>query len=130
MIQRVDEAEVDRRGSSVGKKHAQRWLWHAIDHHTGKVLAYGCGRRQAQGFLQRKGLLEPFGIRRYDTDDWGASARHLEPDAHQPGKRHTQQIERTQVTWQTRIKWLTRKTIGFARSPQMPDTVIGLLVKR
>jgi insertion element IS1 protein InsB len=78
----------------VGKKNEQRWLWHALDHQTGKVLAYVCGRPQDQVFLQLKGLLEPFGIRRYDTDAWGAYTRHLDPDEHQPGTRNTQQIKR------------------------------------
>jgi len=58
VIQRVDEAEVDEMWSYVGKKHEQRCLWHAIDHQTGQVLAYVCGRRQDQVFLQRKALLE------------------------------------------------------------------------
>jgi insertion element IS1 protein InsB len=38
VIQRVDEAEVDEMWSFVGHKGNPRWLWHAIDHHTGKVL--------------------------------------------------------------------------------------------
>jgi len=38
-IARVDEAEVDEMGSFVKKKHEPRWLWHAIDHQPGKVLA-------------------------------------------------------------------------------------------
>ena len=46
VIQRVDEAEVDEMWSYVEKKTAPRWLWHAIDHQTGKVLAYVCGRRK------------------------------------------------------------------------------------
>ena len=58
VIQRVEEAEVDEMWSYVGKKREPRWLWHAIDHHTGKVLAYVFGRRQDQVFLQLKGLLE------------------------------------------------------------------------
>jgi insertion element IS1 protein InsB len=36
----------------VAKKSQPRWLWHAIDHHTGKVLAYVFGRRQDDGFLK------------------------------------------------------------------------------
>jgi insertion element IS1 protein InsB len=67
-VSRVDEAEVDEMWSSVGKKHAPRWLWHAIDHGTGKVLAYVFGRRQEEVFLQLKALLEPFGITRFFTD--------------------------------------------------------------
>ena len=130
VIQRVDEAEVDEMWSYVEKKTAPRWLWHAIDHQTGKVLAYVFGRRQDQVFLQLKGLLEPFGIRRYHTDAWGAYTRHLDPAEPHPGKWHMQQIERTHLTLRTRIKRLTRKTICFSRSIQMHDIVIGLFVNR
>ena len=62
--------------SYVGKKHKPRWLWHAIDHGTGKVLAYVFDRRQDEVFLQLIALLEPFGITRFFTDHWGAYARH------------------------------------------------------
>ena len=81
-------------------------------------------------FLRLKALLEPFGITHYHTDYWGAYTRHLDPDEHQPGKRHTQQIERKHLTLRTRIKRLTRKTICFSRSIQMHDLVIGLFVNR
>ena len=67
-LQRVDEAEVDEMWSYVGNKKEQRWLWHAIDHHTGAVLAYVFGRRKDEVFVQLKQLLEPFGITRYYTD--------------------------------------------------------------
>ena len=130
MIQRAEEAEVDAMGSYVGKQHEPRWLWHAIDHRSGHVLAYVLGRRKDEVFLQRKTLLESFGITRYDTDYWGAYTRHLDPDEHQPGKRHTQQIERKHVTLRTRIKRLTRKTICCSRSIPMHDVVIGLFVNR
>jgi insertion element IS1 protein InsB len=130
VIQRVDETEVDEMSSYVEKKTAPRWLWHAIDHQTGKVLAYVFGRRQDHVFLQLKGLLEPFGIRRYHTDYWGAYTRHLDPAEHNPGKWNMQQIERKHLTLRTRIKRLTRKTICFSRSIQMHDIVIGLFVNR
>ena len=97
VIRRADEAEVDERWSFVGKKQVQRWLWHAIDHCTGKALAYVCGRRQDTVFLKLKALLEPFGITRYHTDYWGASTRHLDAEEHNPGKRNTQKIERKQL---------------------------------
>ena len=128
MIRRVDEAAGDAMWSYVGHKNAQRELWHAIDHHTGKGLTFVCGRRQDQGFLQRKARLEPFGIMHYDTDDWGAYTRHLDPDEHHPDKRNTQHIERRHLTLRTRIKRLTRTTICFSRSIQMYDIVIGLFV--
>jgi IS1 transposase len=46
VIQRVEEAEVDEMWSYVGKKREPRWLWHAIDHRSGQVLAYVLGRRK------------------------------------------------------------------------------------
>jgi insertion element IS1 protein InsB len=130
VISRVDEAEVDEMWSFVGKKQDQRWLWHAIDHWSGRVLAYVFGRRKDEVFLKLKALLEPFGISRYHTDDWGAYTRHLTADEHTPGKRNTQQIERKHLTLRTRIKRLVRRTICFSRSIEMHDIVIGLYVNR
>jgi insertion element IS1 protein InsB len=126
----AEEAEVDEMWSFVGTKRAPRWLWHAIDHRSGRVLAYVLGRRQDEVFLQLKTLLEPFGIMRYYTDYWGAYTRHLDADEHQPGKRNTQQIERKHLTWRTRITRLVRKTISFSRSIQLHDIVLGLFINR
>src|SRR5438874_7271189 len=80
------------------------FVWHAIDHYTGKVLAYVFGRRKDEVFVKLKALLEPFGLTRYSTDYWGAYTRHLDPDVHSPGKRNTQKIERKHLTLRTRIK--------------------------
>ena len=116
--------------SFVGTKQEQRWLWHTLDHGTGKGLASVFGRRQDEVCLRLKSLLEPFGITRFFTDHWGASARHLVPEPQVPGKRNTQQIERKHLTLRTRIKRLARKTICFSKSPEMHDIVIGLFVNR
>ncbi|MDV2997300.1 MAG: hypothetical protein N4J56_007005 [Chroococcidiopsis sp. SAG 2025] len=64
----VEESSLDEMWSYVGKKSNPRWLWHAIDRQSGKVLAYVFGRRKDTVFLQLKKLLEPFGIKRYCTD--------------------------------------------------------------
>jgi insertion element IS1 protein InsB len=102
----------------------------ALDHRSGKVLAYVFGRRKDAVFLKLKALLTPFGITRYYTDSWGAYTRHLDADEHPPGKRNTQQIERKHLTLRTRSKRLVRKTICFSKSIQMHDIVIGLFVNR
>lgn len=129
-VHRIDEAEVDEMWSFVGNKKDQRWLWHAIDHRTGTILAYTFGRRQDEGFLQLKALLEPFGIIRYFTAHWGAYQRHLDPEKHCPGKRNTQRIEPKHLTLRTRIKCLMRETICFSKSAQMHDIVIGIFINR
>jgi IS1 family transposase len=70
-IGRVEAAEVDEMWIFVGSKREPRWLWHAIDHWSGAVLAYVFGRRQDEVFLKLKALLEPFGITRFFMDHWG-----------------------------------------------------------
>src|SRR5438105_15600047 len=93
--------ELDEMWSYVGKKKAPRWLWHAIDHRSGKVLAYVFGQRQEEVFLKLKTLLEPFGLTRYATDYWGAYPRHLDAHEPQPGKRTTQKMELLPLTLRT-----------------------------
>jgi insertion element IS1 protein InsB len=55
-VRRGLSSERDEMWSYVRSKANPRWLWHAIDHHTGKVLAYVFGRRQATVFLALKAL--------------------------------------------------------------------------
>lgn len=130
VIRRVAAAEVDEMWSYVGKKKEPRWLWHAIDHYSGAVLAYVCGRRKDAVLQELRQLLKPFGIKRFYTDHWGAYARQLKVAQHFPGKRQTQRIERKHLTLRTRIKRLARKTICFSKSVQMHDLVIGMFVNR
>jgi len=129
-MERAGEAAMEEMGSFVGHTGNPRWLWHAIDHHTGKVWASVFGRRQDTGVLQRKALLEPCGITRYYTDYWGAHTRHLDAAVPSPGKHNTQKIARTPLTLRTRIKRVVRKTICFSQTTQMHDIVIGLFVNR
>ena len=130
IIEKVDDAELDEMWSFVKEKDQQRWLWHAIDHRTGKVLAYVFGSRKDAVFLVLQKLLVPFGIKRFLSDDWGAYSRHIDPEQHIIGKRNTQKIERKHLTLRTRIKRLVRKTICFSKSIQMHDIVIGLFINR
>ena len=60
-IERAGEAERDEMWSFVGKKQDQRWLWHAIAHGTGAVLAYVFGRRKDEVFLNSKRCWSPSG---------------------------------------------------------------------
>jgi insertion element IS1 protein InsB len=123
-------SELDEMWSYVQSKANPRWLWHAIDHHTGQVLAYVCGRRQDDVFLKLQALLDPFGITRYFTDGWGAYERHLEAEQHTIGKAHTQKIESKHINLRTRIKRLVRRTICFSKTEHMHDVVIGLFINR
>jgi insertion element IS1 protein InsB len=129
-VRRGLSSELDEMWSYVRSKANPRWLWHAIDHHTGQVLAYVLGRRQDTAFLELKALLEPFGITRYFTDGWGAYERHLEAGQHTVGKANTQKIESKHINLRTRIKRLVRRTICFSKTEHMHDLVIGLFINR
>ena len=72
--------------SFVSAKEKARWLWHAINHHSGRVLAYVVGTRKDAMFLKLKALLAPFGITHYYTDKAGVYQRHLPPDAAHSGE--------------------------------------------
>ncbi len=124
------EGELDEMWSFVHNKENQRWLWHAIDHASGKVLAYVLGNHTDNVFLKLKALLEPFGISKFYTDGWGAYERKLNPKQHQIGKANTQKIERKHLTLRTRIKRLARRTICFSKSETVHDVVIGLYINR
>ena len=46
--------ELDEMWSFVQKKEKQRWLWHAIDPSSGKVLAYVLGDHSDNMFVKLK----------------------------------------------------------------------------
>jgi IS1 family transposase/transposase-like protein len=119
-------AELDEMWSFVGAKARARWLWHAIDHHIGRVLTYVLGTRKDAVFLKLRALLAPFGITRYYTDKADIYRRHLPPAQHTVGKLTMQKIERKHLTLRTRLKRLARKTLCFSRSCVMHDLYIGL----
>ena len=121
---------LDEMWSYVAKKSQPRWLWHAIDHQTSRVLVYVFGRRQDEVFLRWQELLKPFGIAKFYTDGWGAYERHLDAEKHQVGKDHTQKIESKHINLRTRIKRLVRRTLCFSKTEQMHDLVIGLFMNR
>lgn len=100
------EAELDEMWSFVQSKKQERWLWHALDYHTGEVLAYGLSDHKDRAFLELKALLASFGITQFYTDGLGSlcwrslpeALRHLEPVFHPVGKVNTQTIERKHLT--------------------------------
>ena len=116
--------------SFVDAKENARWLWHALDHRTGSVLAYVVGSRKDTVFLKLRALLAPFGITRYYTDKADVYRRYLPPAQHTAGKLSMQKIERKHLTLRTRLKRLARKTLGFSRSRFMHDLLIGLYMNR
>lgn len=116
--------------SFVGRKKNKRWLWHAINHSTGEVLAFVLGNRQDEVFRELKELLEPFGITQFYTDGLKTYERQIQESKRTVSKYKMQRIERKHLTLRTRIKRLQRKSICYSRSVQMHDIVIGLFINK
>ena len=89
---------MDEMWSFVQSKKQQRWLWSAIDHRTGKMLAYVLAPHEDAALVKLKQLLHPFGLTHFYTDSWGAYLRLLDQQHHTVGKANTQKIERKHLT--------------------------------
>ena len=122
--------EVDEQWSFVGNKKNRRWLWYAWEPRYKRVIAHAFGKRNAETMEQLLNLLSRFEIGTYCTDHFGVYTSALPREKHVIGKRFTQRIERTNLTLRSRIKRLVRKTIGFSKSEEMHDKVIGTFIER
>jgi transposase-like protein len=65
---RVEESEMDEMWSYFGDKQHQIWLWWAIDHNTGEVLAFTFGSKEDHNLEKLKELLKPFDIKLTHTN--------------------------------------------------------------
>ncbi len=122
--------EVDEQWSFVGKKKNQRWLWYAWEPRYKRIIAHAFGKRDTDAFNQLQCLLSKFTIPLYCTDNFPVYSMNLPRETHIMGKRYTQRIERINLTLRTRLKRLARKTIGFSKSEEMHDKVIGTFIER
>jgi len=105
----------------------QRWLWHAIDHHSGKILAYVFGAYKDEVFLQLKALLEPLALVAFILMDGSLWAPFKSSYARRESRtrKNRKQIFKFEDT-----NCLVRKTICFSKTIIMHDIVIGLFINR
>ncbi len=62
---------------------------------------------------------------RFTTDGWPNYQQQLSQWKHLVGKVLTQRIERHHLTLRAHIKRLARRTIGFSKSVELHEKVIG-----
>jgi insertion element IS1 protein InsB len=130
VVQPIDPAAMEARWSFVRQTAPPRWLGHAIDHHSGTVLASVLGAHTDPGFLPWKQLLAPCGMARFYPEDGGTYHRHLTSAPHALGKDHTQKLARKHLTLRTRSTRFARKTRCFSKAVRMHDLVIGGFMNR
>lgn len=109
------------------KKH-QVWLWWAIDHNTGEVVAFWFGTREHKNLDKLIELLTPLEIGTVYTDGNYAYFKHFSGNNLVVTKKNTQKIERKHLSLRTWCARLVRKGIRFSKCPRMHKIVVGLVI--
>lgn len=122
--------QMDEMWGRVRTKKTPCWLWHAINCANGDVIAFVLGERKNKMLTQLWHLLTTLNIniKRVYTDKNFAYEDILPPEILHQGKYYTQKIERKHLTFRTRLKRLTRKTICYSKSLPMHKIMITLLI--
>jgi insertion element IS1 protein InsB len=120
--------EMDEMWSFYQDKKHQIWLWWAIDHDTGEVLAYWFGRRGHKNLDTLLELLRPLKIGKVYTDGNYAYYERFKPEVLVVTKKNTQKIERKHLSLRTWCARLVRKGIRFSKTEQMHKIVVGLVI--
>ena len=121
---------MDEMWSYVKNKNKQRWLFHAIERDSNKILAYVLGARTKNTLKRLLEKLKDFNISDYYTDNWKPYKSLLPKAKHFIAKENNQSIERKHLTLRTRIKRLCRQTICYSKTNKMHDIIIGLFINK
>jgi insertion element IS1 protein InsB len=121
---------MDEQWGRVYCKGTPCWLWHAIDHDTGDVIAFVLGNREKEMCQKLWDTLMSLNMEItdvYSDDNW---AYHdiVPANILKTGKRNTQKIERKHLTFRTRLKRLARKTICYSKTTEMHILMVSLLI--
>jgi len=121
---------MDEMWSFVRNKKTQCWLWHAINHENGDVVAYVFGTRQNEVLWKLLDLLGDINIEivKVYSDNNFAYRDAIPHNVLETGKKNTQKIERKHLNFRTRLKRLARKTICFSKTLEMHTITFGLLI--
>ena len=111
-------------------KETPLWLWHAINHDNGDVIAYVVGSRDHKMLWSLFTLIYNLNLEiiEFYSDDNFAYHEIVPYNILKTGKQNTQKIERKHLTFRTRLKRLARKTICYSKSPEMHKIMVGLLI--
>jgi insertion element IS1 protein InsB len=122
------KVEMDEQRSFYHGKSPQIWLWRAVDHESGEVIAFWFGTREHHRLDTLKELLSPLKIGTVGTDGNDAYVERCASEVRVVPKRNTQKIERKHVSLRTWCSRLVRKGLRFAKTAQMYKIALGLVI--
>ena len=120
--------EMDEMWSFYGDKQHQIWLWWAMDHETGEVIAYWFGTREHHHLDKLLELLAPLKIGKVYTDGNYAYVERLSSEVLVVSKKNTQKIERKHLSLRTWCSRLVRRGIRFSKTERMHKISVGLAI--
>jgi insertion element IS1 protein InsB len=120
--------EMDEMWSFYHDKGHQIWLWWAIDHDTGVVIAFWFGTKEHKNLDELLKLLSPLSLDRVYADGNEVYAARFSSDVLVVSKKNLQKIERKHLSLRTWCSRLVRKGIRFSKTEQMHKIVVGLVI--
>ena len=72
--------QLDEMWHDLKKKRQKLWIWKALDHDTGQLLDWACGRRDKTTLKKLVDRLAQWDVKRYCTDQWAAYASVIPAD--------------------------------------------------
>ena len=119
---------MDEMWSFYGDKKHQLWLWWAMDHDTGEVIAFWFGTREHNNLDKLLELLSPLTLGKVYADGNYAYFERISSEVLVVGKRNTQKLERKHLSLRTWCSRLVRKGIRFSKTEQMHKITVGLTI--
>ena|SRR5262245_56051414 len=118
--------QLDEMWHDLKQQRRKLWLWKALDHNTGQLLDWECGRREKATVQKLVDRLAQWDVKVYCTDKGATYASVIPQDKLVQSKATTHDIERThgrQRHWVGRFK---RKSIIVSKSKEMVALPVAL----
>lgn len=118
--------EADELKTYVSKKKNEQWLMYAIDRRTKQVVDFRVGRRTKKNLKQVTETLLYANAKKIYTDGLAIYKTLIPKPFHCIVPRHTNSIERKNLSLRTHLKRLSRKTICYSKSITMLNAVVRI----
>jgi insertion element IS1 protein InsB len=122
------KVEMDEQWSFYNDTFHQIWLWWAVDHASGAVIAFWFGTREHHPLDKLQELLSPLNIGTVYTDGNDAYFERFSSEVLVVSKRNTHKIERNHLSLCTWCSRLVRQGIRFSKTAQMHKIAVGLVI--
>ena len=121
--------QLDEMWHYLKRKRQKLWIWKALDHDTGQLLDWECGRRDKATLEKLVDRLAQWDVKLYCTDQWGTYASVIPQDTRMQSQAMTHAIERPPGRQRHGFGRFKRKSIMVSKSKEMVDLTTALFAK-